>query len=212
MNLEISYMPLWPTAIQISSFFRPITKKEMEILLSVKTSKKTSLDSMCNTVSKNVNVLDCLELKTLKKDLNIYLQQYWNSIFNCEQKIKMTNSWVGVTRKEESHGMHLHPNSIISGILYLQAEGDCGSLKLSNNPTIYKDYNFEYNFKNYSVYNSKEWQIPVKTNDIILFPSSIAHGTTKNTTEKERIILGFNSFVYGKFNNSDCVADLNLKI
>lgn len=202
--MRLSYNYLWPMPVVTDKFYRKLKDEEYNFITSSSTDRKES-----NEISKNVHILNCPELSELKKDLNEYLQQYWNDVYDCEQSIKITNSWIAKSQPGESHHTHEHPNSIVSGVLYIKADEGAGDFKLIHSGPIYDRMEFNYDLRRYSPVNSRSWQFPVRTGDIIIFPSSCLHRTNVNTTE--RIILGFNSFVEGNF-GGDYISDLNLKV
>lgn len=202
--MMLNYNYLWPLPVVTSKFYRDLTKEEYDFIVNSKSIQRQS-----NAISKDVHVLNSPELSNLKTDLNLYLQQYWNDIYDCEQAIKITNSWIAKSQPGEYHHNHEHPNSIVSGVLYVKAEEGAGDFNLIHTGPIYDRMEFNYDLRRYSPINSKNWMFPVKTGDIIIFPSSCTHGTTKNNSE--RIILGFNSFVDGEF-GGDYISDLNLRV
>jgi uncharacterized protein (TIGR02466 family) len=202
MNLNYNY--LWPLPVVTSRFHRDLTKEEYDFIVNSKTNRMQS-----NEISKNVHVLNNPELSLLKSDLNEYLQQYWNDVYDCRQSIKITNSWIAKSKPGENHHNHEHPNSIVSGVLYVKAEEGAGDINLVHTAPIYDRMEFNYDLRRYTPINSRNWMFPVKTGDIIIFPSNCTHGTTKNNSE--RVILGFNSFVEGDF-GGNYISDLNLRV
>jgi uncharacterized protein (TIGR02466 family) len=202
--MKLDYNYLWPAPIVTSKFHRELTKQEYDFIVSVQVNQTES-----NGISKDVHILNQPELSNLKADLDEYLQQYWKDVFSCKQNIVMTNSWVAKSKVGEKHHRHEHPNSIVSGVLYVKAEEGCGDLQLIHHGPNYDRMEFNYEIESYNPFNSKSWSFPVKTGDIIIFPSNITHGTTLN--ESDRIILGFNSFVSGTF-GGEYISDLTLEV
>jgi uncharacterized protein (TIGR02466 family) len=202
--MRLNYNYLWPLPVVTDQFHRKLTEEEYNFIVFSTFEQKQS-----NEISKNVHVLNCPELSELKKDLDQYLQQYWNDIYDCEQSIRITNSWIAKSKAGEKHHTHEHPNSIVSGVLYIKAEEGTGDFNLIHSGPIYDRMEFNYDLRRFSPINSRNWMFPVKTGDIIIFPSSCLHGTSVNNSE--RIILGFNSFVEGNF-GGNYISDLNLRI
>ena len=82
---------------------------------------------------------------------------------------------------------HYHPNSIVSGALYLNVDDSCYLTFHNPNPYIYFTDIVEYNSCNY------QWQkYYVKNGDLILFPSWLRHSVPSNPTEK-RYTISFNT-------------------
>jgi uncharacterized protein (TIGR02466 family) len=201
--MNLGYQFLWPVPVGLTHFHRELTKDEYDFIDSAELDQMQS-----NGISKNVHILDTPELSNLKADLNVYLQQYWNEIFDCEQSLSMTNTWIARSQPGENHHTHEHPNSVVSGVLYVKATDGAGAFKMIHDGPIYDKIDLNYNLRNYNVFNSRSWSFKVKTGDILLFPSSITHGVTVNTDE--RIILGFNSFPSGDF-GGNYISDLKLR-
>ena len=89
--------------------------------------------------------------------------------------------------------MHNHPNSLVSGVVYMKAD--------KNNDTI-EFYSNRYNIispqtKNFNVFNSTKWWFAVDTGQVILFPSSLSHSVSIKKGLNTRISLAFNVFIKG---------------
>ena len=194
--LEINY---WKLPIYISKF-RNLTEQELNFI-----NNESCNDNIINVVniSKNTFVLNDKVLSELKKDLNKYLMHFWNNTFNCKQEIYMTNSWIATSIPNSNHHAHDHKNSILSGVLYVNAKENSGNIKFFNDPPLFKDYFFDYTINNYNEYNSSCLELEVTSGDIIIFPSHLQHETTINNSKENRIILGFNSFVKGIFDQEN---------
>ena len=94
----------------------------------------------------------------------------------------------------ESHHMHAHSNSIISGVLYLNADRKYDSIK------FHKHNNYQtlkFPTSNYHVFNSQSWTVPVHTGEIILFPSYLSHEVSQKIGDNLRTSLSFNTYVKG---------------
>jgi predicted 2-oxoglutarate/Fe(II)-dependent dioxygenase YbiX len=61
--------------------------------------------------------------------------------------------------------------------------------------------------KEYNVYNSPTWWVPVGQGDLVLFPSRLMHQVANITTDTVRISLAFNVFIKGSIGRGQ---DLNL--
>lgn len=105
-------------------------------------------------------------------------------------KLKLTNSWSHIQTKGSYIVEHTHPNSRISGVLYLNTDKDSNNLTFKN-PNPYstienpvKQTDFNYGTATY----------PAENGRLILFPSWLVHGSNyqENKTNK-RIVISFNS-------------------
>ena len=97
----------------------------------------------------------------------------------------IVNSWINIQKKGSVLIEHAHPQSSVSGVLYLKVDELSSNLFFKTpNPFVY-----------YSMMTQKhkiETVVP-KTGSLILFPSWLVHGSnqTENQSE-ERIVLSFN--------------------
>ena len=69
-------------------------------------------------------------------------------------------------------------------------------------------FNFETN--EYNTWNSLTWWIPVKSGDILLFPSYLNHSVETKQDNNLRISLAFNTFVKGNIGSREGLSELNL--
>ena len=92
---------------------------------------------------------------------------------------RMAESWVTIQKEDSKLKWHKHPNSVISGILYLKVDDDSSKLVFQN-PT-----SMEGEVK----------EIKPKPGLLLMWPSFLMHGSGDTINKsKERIIIGFNSY------------------
>jgi uncharacterized protein (TIGR02466 family) len=151
------------------------------------------IENYGNFTSESKNVLEKIATKDVTEKILDCLYDYFYGIQGVNQstQIHITESWLNKTEPGQYHHRHWHPNSIISGVVCISNEGNSGALTFitSNYDTL------EFETSHANVYNSKSWSYTPKTNDVILFPSSVEHLVEKNNSEFARITLSFNTFV-----------------
>lgn len=79
-------------------------------------------DNIANKISIEMNLFDKDIFKETKKLMLDDCKQYLNNTVNLTHfydDLIMTNSWGNLTDPEHSHHDHVHPFSIVSGVLYL---------------------------------------------------------------------------------------------
>ena len=192
MKLEL----LYPTPIAFFDLAEPITAKELKYMKS-KTLKKNEF----NTSSEDSYLLENLPMKRLKaevlKCVNAYAHDVWRITDKTE--LRITQSWLNVTREGQAHHKHAHPNSMFSGVLYIKTESERDRIVFYNDN--YKTLRPEY--VEYKVWNSDSWWFPVTQGQIVLFPSSLVHSVDLVGAGCDRVSLAFNTFpsnVIGEFN------------
>lgn len=111
-------------------------------------------------------------------------------------KIKMGNCWFNINDSKDSNDLHTHPNSFISGTIYLQTEKTHGKFvayksfmerdMLINQLGHYKAKTTET--------NCSAFELEPLAGYILLFPSTMIHGVnTGGETTMQRISLAFNT-------------------
>jgi len=166
-----------------------------------------------NFSSQETNVLELDSYKIIKDRIEAGLKEYVNDVLHIQDKHKfyITQSWLNVNPPGSSHHRHNHSNSLISGVYYIDTTPDDNIMFISqNNQTVTNNPTLQINVSEYTLANSNSWQLPVKNNDIVYFPSTTLHEVADNTGDKNRISLAFNCFVQGHFGTKQTLNELNL--
>lgn len=205
MNFDVTPLfavPLYYSKNEIDSLNNNLSC--IDTLEFIKTKTKT------NSVSKDTNVLAKPEFHQYKDICEMHLKQFVDNVLQSTQTFYITNSWIAKSDPGEEHSIHHHPNSIISGVLYLQSLEDCGKINFHHKSPFKHEFSFNYDLKNYNQFNSDMWSYSPLTGDMIIFPSWLRHSVDNNQSNSSRIILGFNAFVKGTFGSNEYAADLTL--
>lgn len=183
-------LPMFPKPVVKGSIDRPFTEEEKNYMLS------QSMDpGISNSSSRNRRVLDAPEMANLKKIAQDSLNFWVNEIMMIQPglELQLTQSWMNTTKPGQVHHNHYHPNSIVSGVMYINAIDDKDRIMLLDpTPVPYK-----FTVKEHNLFNSEEYHLSVKTGDIVLFPSLMFHGVPPVTANHDRVSLAFNSFWKG---------------
>lgn len=159
-----------------------------------------------NSFSNQQYILNIDELSELKKLIKESLQSYRDNVINPEKKLQIyiTNSWLNISKQGNKHHKHSHVNSLISGVYYVKTGSNDSITFYHNRYDQIKIYPKEYN-----IFNSDSWTIPVSSGDLLLFPSYLDHGVTSCHNDI-RISLAFNTFIRGSIGNSSSSTHLEL--
>lgn len=128
--------------------------------------------------------------------INSCLEELKNELYppNDKFKLVLTECWANKNLFSTNHHRHHHPNSICSGIIYLNEETNIGNTKF-HFPNPFHNHRFEISHKkNLDLFNEF---IP-KTGTMIIFPSDIDHEVSVNKTRTTRYTISFNSFFKGE--------------
>ena len=197
---------LLPSFIAKDSLNRKFTEEELQC---VEYHKTKTFKNSGNTTSLNTRFLDT-EFSEIRSKIYEMLEEYTSTIIcpsNENFKLKITQSWINYTEPGQFHHIHSHANSITSGVLYLNAEEDDKIQFISNKPDQLKIGTNKPN-----AYNADSWWLPVKTGDIILFPSYQRHGVPITIGSSTRISLSFNTFAEGDLGDPSQLAHLSVSV
>ena len=197
---------IFPTPIYISKINREISKQELDL---VNKSKKNSFKNEGNITSNNNYILNEKSFKNLKQDLMLRVKDYFKKVISSTDAVMpyITQSWLNYTETNQYHHKHRHSNSLVSGVFYINCDEKVDKIKFFNDD--YKAIKLEV--KKWNIWNSESWWFPLKTGDIILFPSSLTHMVENKEGNNTRISLAFNVFLKGTVGNNKSLTELYLK-
>jgi len=203
--MESSINGIFPTPIYISKLNRELTNKELSFI------DKTKLDTHNNegnTTSNDNYILNQKSFKTLKDELDLRIKDYFYKVISPSNNITpyITQSWLNYTETNQYHHKHQHPNSLVSGVFYINCNEEFDKIK------FYKEkyQTIKPEVKDWNIWNSETWWFAVKTGDIILFPSSLTHMVETKQGDNTRISLAFNVFIKGTVGNNKSLTELIL--
>ena len=190
--MEATINGIFPTPIYISKLNRELTPLELKF---VEKSKKDSHNNEGNITSNNNYILNEKPFTNIKKELDLKVQDYFNKIICPANNITpyITQSWLNYTETNQYHHKHQHPNSLVSGVFYINCDDKFDKIKFFND----RYQTIKPEVKDWNIWNSETWWFSVKTGDVILFPSSLTHMVENKEGTNTRISLAFNVFIKG---------------
>ena len=91
----------------------------------------------------------------------------------------MQDSWCNIQGKDSTLDFHNHPNSVVSGIIFLKVDENSSKLVFQNPTSLTKEIH----------------QITPKTGLLVMWPSYLRHGSGDSINKSaERIVLSFNTY------------------
>lgn len=184
---------IFPTPVLISSIGREFSKKELD---SFKYHAEDSVQNIGNTGSKEKYLFhNDPNLDQLWADCQNLLTCFVDKIYCPATKIEpyITQSWLNYTKEKQFHHQHKHPNSFISGVLYIDVDEQNDKIIFHNEP----DSMLSLRPKEYNPFNCVSWTFELKPGMVILFPSTLSHSVEHKVGTNTRTSLAFNSFVRG---------------
>ena len=192
---------LFPTPIYMTNIDRSFTKQELQFVDNQK--------NKCSKNSGNINtkdnyILNRKEFKNVKKFLDQCCQDYLEKIISPKNNIELyiTQSWLNLCKKDQYHHGHKHPNSILSGVFYLQTvDDDCISFD-----NTHRVDQIRPSIRDFNDYNSSLYNLPIEKNMLVIFPSSLMHSVPPVKKDQVRVSLAFNTFIKGELGKDEQLA------
>lgn len=122
----------------------------------------------------------------------------------------ISGMWANVTNANHRHPVHIHPNSLLSGILYIKTPEKCGQTAFTDPRPAARV--FEPNYEKMNEWNSGLFRFPPKKGTMLLWPSWMTHGVDRGFCDDEnedRIVIAFNIMMVGKIDSMTAKLELN---
>jgi uncharacterized protein (TIGR02466 family) len=207
---------IFPTPIYVAKRETEATTSELEDIKSIiekASEKETGSFSTGYIISsrKNTHIFDT-KLNSLNEFCKHHINTYVNEIIspkNTELDFYITQSWLNVVHPGESHPVHCHTNSLISGIFYVSTvEGD--AIQFYDPGSLMKNRT-EIEMLDATVWNAPVQNLNIHKNELILFPAWLGHGVSGNASATtDRISFAFNVFVKGSIGEEARMTELVL--
>lgn len=190
--------PLFSSPVYMSDDLLPVGEDMLERVNSFKSHPNYS-----NMITDSYDVLNDDKMSDIRnfciKHVNVYMRDF----LKCTNEIYITTSWLNYMKKGQRHHLHNHPNSLISGVLYLSGQ-NINITFMRSHPLFCLNLDYE----RVSNVTAERWNQDSCVGQILLFPSSLVHLVEGNFHDKVRISLSFNTFVKGGVNNTTNRLDL----
>ena len=191
--IESTIHSIFSTPIYMSKLNNKLTNLELKFV--EKNKKNVCKNEGNNTTSNNKYILNEKPFANIKKELDTKVQDYFNKVISPANNITpyITQSWLNYTETNQYHHKHAHPNSLVSGVFYINCHKEHDKIKFFKD----KYQTIKPEVKDWNIWNSETWWFSVKTGDVILFPSSLTHMVETKQGNNTRISLAFNVFIKG---------------
>jgi uncharacterized protein (TIGR02466 family) len=193
MTKQYTIQGLFPTPVMFGEMGRAYTKEELAFFKQQQSKTKKNTGNIHTT---DTYILNQPAMTGIKSILDEYIKEYYTNIMCVKDGVKpyITQSWINYTNSGEYHHRHAHPNSLVSGVLYLDSNKDKDKIVFYDSD-LYKRIKPE--ISTWNIYNSDSWWFPVGTGDLVMFPSELEHMVEQKQGDNLRISLSFNTFIKG---------------
>lgn len=195
---------LFPIPVGEFNLGRFFTVKELNFV-----NKQETYKNMSNTTSNDRYVLNHKTMSALHEFVQSCVLEYFKAIYAPKNDVtlRVTQSWLNYSKPGEWHHKHAHPNSFISGVLYIKAAKERDKIYFYNDE--YRQ--LEISTQSFNPHNSRSWWLPVETGKLMLFPSSLIHSVEPVQGDDARISLAFNTFPVGNMGQEEALTALHLR-
>lgn len=185
-----------------------------KLLLSFEYSKDISesakyvagLNYTANTqnLTSQKNLHEQPELQELLIFFRDCLNQYAKQCGILINDFKIVLCWANKTTIGQSHHLHFHPNSYLSGVFYFQDFG--GNIEFSQREySTIKPHN-----KFATEFNADSFSVKPKAGRLLIFPSQTLHHAAPNFATGTRYSVSFNAMPIGPIGNISMAAWMQL--
>ena len=196
-------LQLFPTPLLIVPYEELINKE----LAYLKTISYREQQNNGNFRSDDSYLLRNEELKNIKNFLGEAVDKFTKNVLQSKQRLVITQCWANRNPKGSKHHEHVHPNSIISGVMYFQINEKLPPIQFSKaNQDGMKLDPIKYNHV-----NSESFMLPCKPGELILFPSSLKHSVPINQGDEDRISISFNTFCIDAIGSEQTLTHLDIR-
>lgn len=121
----------------------------------------------------------------------------------------ITNMWANIANPNRRHHMHVHPNCVLSGLVYIKTPKNCGPTVFASPRQLLK--NFEPTYLEKNELNADVFVFPAEKGRMLIWPSHVPHAVEQGAADEteDRIVVAFNIMVRGLIETLTARLDLS---
>tara|TARA_R110000803_G_scaffold113439_1_gene181800 strand:+ start:1510 stop:2136 length:627 start_codon:yes stop_codon:yes gene_type:complete len=196
-------LQLFPTPLLIVPYKESIDE-EIKYLKSISYRKQVGNG---NFRSDDSYILRDDKFKKIKTFLSNSVDVFTKNVLQSKQRIVITQCWANRNPPGSKHHEHVHPNSIISGVMYFHMDEKLPPIQFSKE----RQDGMKLNAEKFNHFNSETFMLPCKAGELILFPSSLKHSVPINQGEEDRISVSFNTFCIDILGSEESLTHLDIR-
>lgn len=198
--------PLFPSPLVVCGKKYEFTIAEKQYI-----SELEMIDNIGNLMSKNDKVLDSKELADLKLFIDEQVFNFKKNLLKIkdQNEIYITQSWVNSSGPNQYHARHKHPNSVISGVMFLDEDNDESLPPIRFHRTL-DMFPLQFSFDELNEFNASAREFDPEQGMLMLFPSLVEHDVDRNTSGRMRTSISFNTYVRGIVGGRKQLTEINI--
>jgi uncharacterized protein (TIGR02466 family) len=137
------------------------------------------------------------EMKDLVEIIMLEAETIFDACAIKRESHYITNMWANIANPNRRHNFHIHPNCLLSGIVYIKTPPNCGRTIFASPRLQSKSLEPTYLQKN--DLNADIFSMPPEKGRMMIWPSHVPHGVEEGTANEaeDRIVLAFNVMIRG---------------
>ena len=207
--MEYFINTIFPKTFICSNIGRQITEEELNVVAENAIPEATYKNTgNLNSIQRYL-LNDRTEFSSIRTFIEDGTKNYIDTVIKPKDDVKfyITQSWLNYTKPGEYHHKHDHPNSLLSGVFYFNADKEKDRIYFYDD----KDYQrLKLEATEWNLYNSRSWWYPVGTGDLVIFKSELTHMVDTTVSDQTRISLAFNVFAKGAFGTEETLTAVYL--
>jgi len=191
-----SYHVLFPTPL-FSFQLTDHEKLDQQLLSVIEQLRRQDAGRVASNVlgwHSRGNLFDLEEVKPFRELVNGAIAECAKALGYDQVPIRPANCWANINPKYASNKIHDHANCLFSGVYYLKAPQNCGTVMFydpRDARTFYKP-----SVQNFTAYTADAVAHAAEPGLLLIFPSWLKHGVEPNLSDDDRISVSFN-YVFG---------------
>lgn len=204
--MKNAVFPLFAYPVAICGARYQFSESEQEYISNLAMAHNTG-----NSMSIDDAVLEADDLSGLKRFIEVQIQTYKKGLLRMkdDNEIYITQSWINVAQPGQFHPKHKHPNSVISGVLFLD-DNEAGNLPPIRFHRTLEMFPLEFQFDELNEFNATCRTFDPEEGMLILFPSLLEHDVEVNKSGQPRASLSFNTYVRGDIGQKELLTAVSL--
>jgi uncharacterized protein (TIGR02466 family) len=188
MNLNYIFpTPIWQDVLSCDLY-----NIKMYILSQQNQSEGRKISNINGWQSESYSAEDLMEtpvcqfITALEKRLSICFQDYGSNRVPV-----ISNLWFNVNQTGAYNTSHIHTDSFLSGVFYVQAPDECGDIVFERQPQ--DQYILGSHIRQSTIMSSAaQWKFTPKHNMLMVFPAWLPHHVEINNSLTKRVSISFN--------------------
>ena len=180
-------------------FSTPLQQTKLSVSQSVlQFIKSQKFKRHSNGYMTHESILECPEMKFVKDSITNKVKSYLYDTCCISNTMipELVTSWVNLHRKGDQAQIHIHTNSIVSGVWYISTPKNSGQLLVHCEKRLFGNF-LEFPVEEINEFNGSFCSFTPHRGDLIIFPSDLRHSVLSNKSDEERFSLAFNYMLRG---------------